>query len=454
VKKFVLLASLALACTQPAATSDYEQLATTASSAAGGSTSGTGDRTVSITPQVQQLLVVFASVSGNTQAAPTMTDNKGGTYTLVAQASWNGGADNSFAYVRDTLATARVAHTIKLDTDTNTAGELAVIAVTDMSRTGAAAVKQVATAADQSASTTPAITFANATLSANPVVGAIASGDQTTTPPTGWSEKRDASQLTPTTALEVATKDTGHASASVTWGATQSTGYAAIALELDTSPPDNDLGFAHGIVVHGYGSAVSPAKLVRNTTTGSTLLLVMAGNHGDIDNGPSDSYGNTWSLVDIDDYSDWAGYGSAVWVATNATGGSDHVFTQSVTAWDEITMFLVEIPNAGATPTVLSSFTQKSNGVGGTTIASSPITTSGPARLVSFWSGSGTVGNGNHSASTGTATPLDGYGFDEANGYVQAFDEFEDQASAGTYGHTWTYTPAQGAQAREIAIQP
>ena len=449
----LVLAALA-ACVQPPNAGELEQLSAVSTSAAGGGTSGTGDRTVSITPTVQQLVVVFASVSGNTQAAPTMTDNKGGTYSCVAQASWNAGADNSFACVRDTLTTAKVAHTIKLDTDTNTAGELVAVAVSGMSRTGAAAVRQVATSADQSASTTPSVAFASSTLTDNTVIGAIASGDTTSTPPSGWTELRDVSQLTPTTALEVASKNSGLTTSSVSWGATQSTGYAALALELDASPPDNDLGFAHGVVVHGYGSAQSPARLVRNTTSGSTLLLVMGGNHSDIDDGPTDSYGNTWTLVDIDDYSDWPGYGSAVWVATNATGGSGHVFDQSVTAWDEITMFLIEVPNAGATPTVLSSFAQKSNGVGGTSISSASLTTTAAARAVSFWFGAGTVGNGNHTATPSSGASLDGYGFDEPNGYVQAFDAWEDWASAGAYAPSWTYSPSQGAQARVIAIQP
>lgn len=428
----------------------HESQSTIVSSAAGGGTSGTTDRTASITPSTSELIVAYASISDNTQASPVMTDNRGGTYTLVAQARW--GSNNSVVYVRNTLTTTRSSHTVKLDTDTNTAAEIVLVNIAGMSRTGAAAVKQVGSVADQTASTTPAISFPAPTLTTNIVIGGVASGDTTTTPPSGWTEQRDASQATPTTALEVTTKASGYTSSTVTWGAAQSTTYAAIGIELDASPPPNDLGFAHGINVQGYGSALGPVKITRDTTSGNTFLVALGGNHSDIDDAPTDSYGNTWTLVAIDDYTDWPGYGSAVWATTNATGGSNHVFNQSVTAFDELTMFLVEVP-AGSSPTILSSFAQKANSVGGTTMASATITTTGPARFVSFWYGAGNAGSGNHTATTNTGAGLDGYGFDDPNGYVQAFDSIEDQASAGTYGHTWTYSPSQGTQVREIAIQ-
>jgi hypothetical protein len=437
---------------QPNEAAYESQLATIVTSAAGGGTSGTGDRTATITPSTSELIVAFASFSDNTQAAPVMTDNRGGTYVFVARASWSGGGNNSAVYVRNTLTTTRSSHVVKLDTDTNSAGEIVLISVAGMDRTGAVAVRQVGISSDQASSTTPAVTFGATTLTSSVVLGGVASADTTTTPPSGWTERKDASQATPTTALEVATKDSGYTSSTVTWGASQSTAYAAIAIELDTSPPPNDLGFAHGINVQGYGSAIGPVKITRDTTSGNTFLVVLGGNHSDIDDAPTDTYGNTWTLVGIDDYTDWPGYGSAVWAATNATGGSSHTFSQTVTAFDELTMFLVEVP-AGATPTVLSSFTQKANSVGGTTMASASITTSAPARFVSFWYGAGNAGSGNHTAATNTGTGLDGYGFDDPNGYVQAFDSIEDQATAGTYNHTWTYSPGQGTQVREIAIQ-
>lgn len=457
-RNLILSVSLLLAsCAIPDGSDLHEssstsELATIVTSAAGGGTSGTSDRTASITPSTSELIVAFASFSDNTQAAPVMTDDRGGTYTLVARASWASGVNNSALYVRNTLTTTRATHVVKLDTDTNTAGELVLINVSGMSRTGAAAVRQVGSAAEQSASTTPAVTFGASTLSSNIVLGGVTSADTTTTPPTGWTEQRDASQATPTTALEVATKASGYTSSSVTWGATQSTAYAALAIELDASPPVNDLGFAHGINVQGYGSAIGPVKITRDTTSGNTFLVALGGKHSDIDDAPTDSYGNTWTLVAIDDYTDWAGYGSSVWVTTNATGGSAHTFSQTVTSFDEMTMLMVEVP-AGSTPIVRSSFTQKANSVGGTTMASTSVTTTGPARFVSFWYGAGAGGSGNQTAATNTGTGLDGYGFDDSNGYVQAFDSFEDQASAGTYGHTWTYSPAQGTQVREVVIE-
>lgn len=452
-KMFLLLSTLFVGCAISADPNESSttELATVVSSGAGGGTSGTGDRTASITPSTSELIVAFASFSDNTQAAPTMTDDRGGAYTLIARASWGGGVNNSAVYVRNTLTTTRATHVVKLDTDTNSAGEIELVNVSGMSRTGAAAVLQVGSASEQSATTTPSVSFGAATLSSSIIIGGVASGDTTTTPPSGWNELRDASQATPTTALEIASK-ASYTSSSVTWGATQSTGYAALAIELDASPPPNDLGFAHGINVQGYGSAIGPVKITRNTTSGNTFVVVLGGKHGDIDDAPTDTYGNTWSLIAIDDFTDWPGYGSSVWVTKNATGGSAHAFNQTVTSFDEMTMFLVEVP-AGATPTVSASFAQKSNSVGGTTMASSTVTTSGPSRILSFWYGAGNPGSGNQTAATNIGTGLDGYGFDDPNGYVQAFDSQDDKATAGTYGHTWTYSPAQGTQVREVAIE-
>lgn len=91
---------------------------------------------------------------------------------------------------------------------------------------------------DTSPLTTPAPTLPVAALTGNATIAALFSADTTTTPPTSWTEAQDGSQITPTTALEVAYRNTGFTGTTITFGAVCDTAYASIAIELaDLSAP-------------------------------------------------------------------------------------------------------------------------------------------------------------------------------------------------------------------------
>ena len=243
--KTLLALLLVAACSPHLSLSDTAQDVTTVDDAAsGGGTSGTGPRSASITAAAGDLLVAFASVSANSQAAPTMTDSNGGTYSLVGRAAWQT-SNNMLCFVRDSLLPNAIPTTLTLNTDTNTAGEIVILAYTGISRAGSAAIKQFASQANQPANATPSVTFAAPVTVGDAVVASVASSDTATQEPNGWSERKDVHQATPTTALEVATKNklTG---ATITYGAFESFGYAAMGLELDASAisPPVDAGVA------------------------------------------------------------------------------------------------------------------------------------------------------------------------------------------------------------------
>jgi hypothetical protein len=476
IGNLIALAAAALAgcASEPSAsepfTSEASLPVSVSSSAAGGGTSGSGDRGVSITPAAGTLLVACASLSGNAEAAPPLTDDQGGSYALARRAPWGGGANNLLCYVREQLIASAVATRLTLDTTANTAGELAVIAYAGVQRTGATAIRQVASAEDRGASTAPSVTLPAAAAATNPTLFAVASGDTTTSPPAGWTERHDASQSSPMTALEIATRDGGFTGAALASPAAQSTGYAAIAIELDAEPiaeappPDGGGGGgsalhvgAHGIVVQRYGSGFSPAQITLDTAaSGSTFLIAIGGRSSDIDNGPTDNKGNPYTLVGrVEDYADWPGYGTAVWIATNARGGAGHVWSQYVTSWDEVTMFAVELPGAGASPTVASVFSQRANAGATQTQTSGSVTTVRPAHEIALWFGAGPPNQGDHVATPNNGfTNLRGYGQDDPNGYVQAWMAYRAAMTAGTHNVTWTQSPIQGAQLRLVAIQP
>lgn len=204
-----------------------------AGQASGGDTAGTSNRTCAVTPAIGELLVVAVNVSTNTNAAPTCSDDQGGTYYLAGTAAWNTSADMLSVFVRQQPVSAASATTITAATGANDAGVVGVIRVSSMTRFGASAVRQIAFQANQAAATTPTPSFAAAALTTSVTICGVASGDTTTTPNASWTERIEASQITPTTALEVATRDSGFTGTAITFGATCATVFASFALELD-----------------------------------------------------------------------------------------------------------------------------------------------------------------------------------------------------------------------------
>lgn len=505
---FALSIALLAACSAPTSLDTaIEEISSFDTSAAGGGTSGTGPRSASITAATGDLLVAFASVSANSQAAPTLTDNNGGTYTLVGRAAWQA-TNNMFCFVRNSLLPNASATTLTLNTDTNTAGEIVIVAYTGMTRVGANAIKQFAFEANQPADATPAVTFTLPVTTGDSVIGSVASSDTATQEPDGWTERKDVHQATPTTALEVATKSklTG---STITYGAFESFGYAVMGVELNTSSgsPPIDAGevdapivadasaidaslidaativdahlivdagaapndavttsFSHGAVSQIYGHGQNPAQITRDTaSSGSTFLLMMGGGEtSDILRGPTDNKGNTYTQVSTEhDYIDWPGSGTAIWAKVNATGGLSTTWSQYVTLFNEITVFEIEVLNAGAAPQISTAFNQQGNEgayspkKGTITLTSNSVTTTGPATLIALWWGAGPTSYGDHIATPNNGfTNLEDWSKDNLNGYVQGYMAYKTVDEAGTYNVTWTYQPIQGAELWLIAVQP
>lgn len=222
-------------------------MATYRTSAAGGGTSGSGDRTASITPAVGDLLVVIAGTSGNTNAAPTCSDNNGGSssdWTLIGTALKNASADILSVFVRNKLMTNTTSTTVTVATGSNTAGEIVIVALSGMSRVGANAVRSKGFQANQAAAGTPAPALDQAALTGNlTITGCFnaTAGGSVVVPNASWTERQDVSQSTPTTGVEVATRDSGFTGTTITAAGTSSTAFASFALEFDaTSPLPNE----------------------------------------------------------------------------------------------------------------------------------------------------------------------------------------------------------------------
>lgn len=207
-----------------------------AGQASGGGTTGTADRSASVTPAIGELLVVFCCVGNNSNTAPTCSDDQGGTYALIGSPG-QFTATNTFthsAFVRNQPVEAAVAHSITVASGANDAGVVGVIRVSGMSRFGSSAVRQSSTA-NGANGVAPAMTFSSSALTGNVTIVSVGSTDTTTTPNASWTERIEANQLTPTTALEVATRDSGFTGTTVTAGATQTGAWSCIGVELDCS---------------------------------------------------------------------------------------------------------------------------------------------------------------------------------------------------------------------------
>ena len=191
----------------------------------------------SITPAVNDLLVALCSVRANANTAPTCSDDQGGTYTLAGTSQWGGGAHTMSCFVRDALATSAVSHTVTVATGSNTSGNVVLVALSGMTKTGSTAIKQALGVEENGSGTTPAPSLGSAATTGNVTIGAVASSSNPVgqTAPTGWTERQDVGQNAPTTGLEVVTRDSGFTGTTVTWGASESSVFSALILELDAS---------------------------------------------------------------------------------------------------------------------------------------------------------------------------------------------------------------------------
>lgn len=214
--------------------------ATFRTSAAGGSTSGTSNRTVAITPAINDLFVVFCAVAGNSNDSPSVTDDNGGTYTLVATPQNYAISAVNYrlsAHVRNSLLPNTTSTTVTCGTGSNTSGAIHVFAISGMARTGAAAIRQSSGQNNQAAGT-PAPSFSANAVNDNLTIGAVANGTNPAgmTTPTNWTERQDTGFSSDALGLETISRDSGFTSTAITWGNASASQFCSLIIELDVTP--------------------------------------------------------------------------------------------------------------------------------------------------------------------------------------------------------------------------
>jgi hypothetical protein len=208
---------------------------------------------------------------------------------------------------------------------------------------------------------------------------------------------------------------------------------------------------AHALAFYPFPTSSNELSIPAITTqaTGSTVLAWVG--RGSLSaftpaTIPTDNKSNNFALIgSVHDYSpNFPQSGSALYVSPSVLGGSGYVVTAPMPAADEITLAVVEVTNGGLIQDA------QFNKVLTPPQTSLNVTTTGPATLVSFWTG-------DSGAPFVTAQPNNGFvTIDselQADYEVEAVVATKDVAVAGTYNVTWTATPTQIAYIWLVAVQ-
>lgn len=200
----------------------------------------------SFTPTAGRGVAVWATVSGSLVsggAAGTLSGSANGlTFHQVDVALNQGSSGQLFHFVANQVTPGSpVPMTVTLDVtgDSGTGAVLSVHEVSSLAGYGAAAIQQVKHREAQSSATTLAVTLDAPTNAANPVVVCMVNNQNPAgvTPPGSFTEGGDTGYATPTQGMEWAYRDSGHSSATVTWGSNSAGSWSATAVEYVSGTP-------------------------------------------------------------------------------------------------------------------------------------------------------------------------------------------------------------------------
>lgn len=267
-------------------------------SAAGGTNSANTDATVSITPALGDLLIVYSVEKGVAVPTSTLTDDRGGVYRAITSAAWSNGGNVGVLqlWVRESMVTlsddptlasltATLAHT------SGTSGiQLAIVAISGFSAFDGAngvvakgAIRQQITATAASGAP-PTASFPAVALTGNLTLSGVgcATNPPGLTAPTGATRRQDVGQATPV-GLDVSTRDSGFTSTAIAWGTNMPSDGGIINVELDgnAKSPAGGIPFTPPTVVvqkglPGWLGGRVQYLMPQRPRRESTMLVVLA----------------------------------------------------------------------------------------------------------------------------------------------------------------------------------
>lgn len=291
--------------------------------------------TGAFTPAAGNLLVAIVHAS-DTVAAGQFTDSMAGSWAKISSVVNRTSLDTTYIFVSNTRYNAvSMTGTFDCTGDTATGAIITIVRVSGMTRTGADAVLQFASIANQAAAGTPAITFGASVLTGNATIVGVGNSTNAAgiTPPASWSETpcSDTGYATPTTGMECATRDSGFTGTTVTWGGTSASAFGAIGVELNTTACTG-ICLVQSSMSGGTGTSLNPS-FGSNTTAGNYIFIFVgqASATATITVGPSNSCLDTFTAGSMAP-ADGATSTIFFYWAKTAGGCASHVMTSSSAA--------------------------------------------------------------------------------------------------------------------------
>ena len=200
-----------------------------------------GNKTVTATPNVNDLIVVVHGMSGwaGTDDSIITDNNSSGTYDKIGASPLSTGGGTACALwisVRKSLIASAVSTIFTATNTGDTGGGLTVLNVSGMTRVGADAVLQLVGESTQTESPV-VITFSQATNTSNPVIFGCFGEDNPAAlgPPASFTETTDTGWSSPTTGIHVCYVSSGQTSSQYTYASGAFTDHNEGGVELKTS---------------------------------------------------------------------------------------------------------------------------------------------------------------------------------------------------------------------------
>lgn len=222
-----------------------------------------------------------------------------------------------------------------------------------------------------------------------------------------------------------------------------------------------------GVQTDGTATVVAvrgavPSQVDTNPANNVILAVLARGQSASDTSGPSGNKGETFARQGpAHPYAAFPTSATELWAAVNAPGGADHRWSATWgnigSAGDEISLVVLPILTGKATCRIQDlSHVERTSPTGGV-VVSAPVTTTGPAKLVSIWCGSGTVITPGTAHLASPQAPFTASSEADttvalsSNGYIQLRAAVAEVLDPGTYTATWSSN--EGAQLFLVAVQ-
>lgn len=224
-----------------------------------GDTTNGNTYTISVTPAIGDLIVVFAGSTATVGTAAISDPFGSGTYTQVRSQVKAASSDTLWVFVRDALVPSSSTNNVALSItgDDGTGAILCAAIITGITKFGTDAIVQSAGQSNQSGGTTPAPVFGASTNTNNITLGMVfnATNPAGITHPTNWDELDDDGYASPTAGGELISRVSGFSGTTLTWGGTSASAFASAVAEVDTSSgaaatPSRMIGIGVGLPSH------------------------------------------------------------------------------------------------------------------------------------------------------------------------------------------------------------